>query len=52
MVFLATQIYIIYSVFIEDRVMVNYFLNHQLIDPSSSIKINPDVDFWLFLLLV
>lgn len=52
MAFMAAQVYIIYFVFIEDRIIVDYFLNHQIISPLFNIKINSNIEFWLFLLLV
>lgn len=49
---LAANINVIYLVSVEKRAMVAYLIKYQLIDPQLNMKINPEIDFRLFLSLV
>lgn len=40
-----------YLAFIDKSTIVNYFVKQKLTKSCLNIKIKPDVDFWLFLLL-
>lgn len=40
----------IYLVLIDNSIIVVCFLEHQLTVPLLSMKMKPEVDFWLFLL--
>lgn len=41
-----------YSIFIENKAIINYFFKYQLTKLLLSIKTKPEVDFWLFLSIV
>lgn len=43
--FLAASVKAIYSALVDDKVMVNCFLEHQLTGPPFSIKMTPEFNF-------
>lgn len=48
--FFAAKVRAIYLVLVDNKTIMAYFLEYQLIGPLLNMKIKPKIDFWFFLL--